>query len=106
MVTKVAHSGEGLSSYYLGAISALEAQIREKQHNLSRMEAQRNELNTKGALNARTGSSRPATPARVELPLNPRRPPPPLTVRMLREELQLLQEPGSYVGEVIKVRRK
>ena len=25
-------------------------------------------------------------------------------VRMLREELQLLQEPGSYVGEVIKVR--
>lgn len=24
-------------------------------------------------------------------------------VRMLREELQLLQEPGSYVGEVIKV---
>lgn len=26
-------------------------------------------------------------------------------VRLLREELQLLQEPGSYVGEVIKVRR-
>jgi hypothetical protein len=26
------------------------------------------------------------------------------TVRLLREELQLLQEPGSYVGEVIKVR--
>jgi hypothetical protein len=25
-------------------------------------------------------------------------------VRLLREELQLLQEPGSYVGEVIKVR--
>jgi len=25
-------------------------------------------------------------------------------VRMLREELQLLQEPGSYVGEVIKVK--
>ena len=24
-------------------------------------------------------------------------------VRMLREELQLLQEPGSYVGEVVKV---
>lgn len=24
-------------------------------------------------------------------------------VRLLREELQLLQEPGSYVGEVIKV---
>lgn len=27
------------------------------------------------------------------------------TVRALKEELQLLQEPGSYVGEVIKVRR-
>ena len=26
------------------------------------------------------------------------------TVRLLKEELQLLQEPGSYVGEVIKVR--
>ena len=27
-------------------------------------------------------------------------------VRMLREELQLLQEPGSYVGEVVKVMSK
>jgi 26S proteasome regulatory subunit T6 len=27
-------------------------------------------------------------------------------VRLLREELQLLQEPGSYVGEVIKVMGK
>lgn len=24
-------------------------------------------------------------------------------MRLLREELQLLQEPGSYVGEVVKV---
>ena len=30
--------------------------------------------------------------------------PHPAAVRLLREELQLLQEPGSYVGEVIKVR--
>lgn len=29
-----------------------------------------------------------------------------LPVRMLREELQLLQEPGSYVGEVVKVMGK
>lgn len=29
-----------------------------------------------------------------------------LTVRMLKEELQLLQEPGSYVGEVVKVMGK
>lgn len=29
-----------------------------------------------------------------------------ISVRMLREELQLLQEPGSYVGEVVKVMGK
>lgn len=29
-----------------------------------------------------------------------------IPVRMLREELQLLQEPGSYVGEVVKVMGK
>lgn len=27
-------------------------------------------------------------------------------MRMLREEIQLLQEPGSYVGEVVKVMGK
>jgi 26S proteasome regulatory subunit T6 len=26
-----------------------------------------------------------------------------MTVRLLREELGLLQQPGSYVGEVVKV---
>lgn len=76
MATKVAvrQPGAGLSDYYRASIESLEVQIRERQHNLARMEAQRNELNTK--------------------------------VRMLREELQLLQEPGSYVGEVIKVMGK
>jgi ATP-dependent 26S proteasome regulatory subunit len=29
-----------------------------------------------------------------------------VTVRLLREELQLLSEPGSYVGEVVKVMGK
>ena len=29
-----------------------------------------------------------------------------LPVRLLREELQLLHEPGSYVGEVVKVMGK
>lgn len=29
-----------------------------------------------------------------------------MSVRMLKEELQLLQEPGSYVGEVVKVMGK
>ena len=31
---------------------------------------------------------------------------PDAAVRLLREELQLLQEPGSYVGEVVKVMGK
>ena len=29
-----------------------------------------------------------------------------IVVRLLREELQLLHEPGSYVGEVVKVMGK
>jgi len=29
-----------------------------------------------------------------------------MPVRLLREELQVLQEPGSYVGEVVKVMGK
>ncbi|KAF2310702.1 hypothetical protein GH714_016434 [Hevea brasiliensis] len=66
--------GEGLRQYYLQHIHELQLQVRQKTHNLNRLEAQRNELNSR--------------------------------VRMLREELQLLQEPGSYVGEVVKVMGK
>jgi len=64
----------GIHSYYQGKIEELESVFREKAQNLSRLEAQRNELNGK--------------------------------VRLLREELQLLQEPGSYVGEVVKAMGK
>merc|ERR1711920_1184431 len=63
-------SQDGIRAYYSGKTEQLEIALREKTQNLRRLEAQRNELNTK--------------------------------VRMLREELQLLQEPGSYVGEVVK----
>ncbi|CCI49769.1 unnamed protein product [Albugo candida] len=59
-----------LTSYYQQKIEQLELTVREKTQNLRRLQAQRNELNSK--------------------------------VRLLREELQLLQEPGSYVGEVVK----
>ncbi|KAL6888279.1 hypothetical protein ACP4OV_009305 [Aristida adscensionis] len=69
-----AAGGEGLRQYYLQHIHDLQLQIRQKTHNLNRLEAQRNDLNSR--------------------------------VRMLREELQLLQEPGSYVGEVVKVMGK
>ncbi|THG03916.1 hypothetical protein TEA_007926 [Camellia sinensis var. sinensis] len=66
--------GEGLKQYYLQHIHDLQLQVRQKTHNLQRLEAQRNDLNSR--------------------------------VRMLKEELQLLQEPGSYVGEVVKVMGK
>ncbi|KAI8568999.1 hypothetical protein RHMOL_Rhmol02G0244900 [Rhododendron molle] len=69
-----AKQGEGLRQYYLLHIHDLQLQVRQKSHNLSRLEAQRNDLNSK--------------------------------VRMLKEELQLLQEAGSYVGEVVKVMGK
>jgi len=40
--------GDGLKSYYKTKIEELEIMARDKQHNLRRLEAQRNELNTKG----------------------------------------------------------
>ena len=40
--------GDGLKSYYRGKIEELEMQCKDKQHNLRRLEAQRNELNMKG----------------------------------------------------------
>ena len=40
--------GEGLKAYYQAKIEELEIQARDKQHNLRRLEAQRNDLNTKG----------------------------------------------------------
>eukprot|EP00899_Mesostigma_viride_P007408 jgi/Mesvir1/16669/Mv15071-RA.1 len=67
-------AGDGLKGYYKTKIEEMEMALRDKTQNLRRLEAQRNELNSK--------------------------------VRMLREELQLLQEPGSYVGEVVKVMGK
>ncbi|KAI7838431.1 hypothetical protein COHA_007695 [Chlorella ohadii] len=67
-------AGDGLRTYYESKVEELELRIRTKQHDLKRLEAQRNELNSR--------------------------------VRLLREELQLLQEPGSYVGEVIKLMGK
>ena len=42
--------GDGLKSYYKTKIEELEILARDKQHNLRRLEAQRNELNTKGKI--------------------------------------------------------
>ncbi|PRP81210.1 26S proteasome subunit ATPase 5 [Planoprotostelium fungivorum] len=65
---------EGIKAYYLQKIEEGQVKLRDDIQDLRRLEAQRNELNSK--------------------------------VRLLREELQLLQEPGSHVGEVIKVMAK
>lgn len=40
--------GEGLRQYYVQHIHELQLQVRQKSHNLNRLEAQRNELNSRG----------------------------------------------------------
>lgn len=60
-----------LDKYYHNKVESLKLQIIEGQSLLRRLEAQRNDYNSR--------------------------------VRLLREELGLLQQPGSYVGEVVKV---
>nr|NP_651811.1 regulatory particle triple-A ATPase 6-related [Drosophila melanogaster]AAF57069.1 regulatory particle triple-A ATPase 6-related [Drosophila melanogaster]AAM51089.1 SD17676p [Drosophila melanogaster]ACL92161.1 CG2241-PA [synthetic construct] len=66
----IPEGSEGFHSYYTQKISELQFTVNERQKNLLRLQAQRNELNLK--------------------------------VRLLREELQLLQEQGSYIAEVVK----
>jgi len=65
---------EGLKSYYQQKLEELDVILREKQQNVRRLEAQRNDWNNK--------------------------------VRFIKEELTKLQEPGSYVGEVVKLMGK
>ncbi|CUS12829.1 unnamed protein product [Tuber aestivum] len=60
-----------LNSFFHNKIESLELEIIERNSKLRRLEAQRNDYNSR--------------------------------VRLLREELGLLQQPGSYVGEVVKV---
>jgi 26S proteasome regulatory subunit T6 len=60
-----------LDTFYRNKIEGMKLQILEGQAKLRRLEAQRNDYNSR--------------------------------VRLLREELGLLQQPGSYVGEVVKV---
>ena len=67
-------SKNGLQTFYEQKIEQIDVTIREKQQNVLRLEAQRNDWNNK--------------------------------VRFIKEELQKLSEPGSYVGEVVKVMGK
>jgi len=60
----------GVASYFHQRAERLAATIQAKKRDLFRLQAQRNELNSR--------------------------------VRLLRDELQVLQEPGSHVGEVVR----
>ncbi|CAD7953426.1 unnamed protein product [Amoebophrya sp. A25] len=64
----------GLEAYYVNKTAELEAEVRDKEATTRRLEAQRNELNSK--------------------------------VRQLKEELSLLLESGSQVGEVARTMGK
>jgi 26S proteasome regulatory subunit T6 len=90
---KPATAPGGIKAYYQAKIEAAELTINHKTQNLRRLEAQRNALNARGACPSCV--SRKASLTQI----NP-------LVRLLREELQLLHEPGSYVGEVVKVMGK
>ncbi|KAI1054140.1 hypothetical protein LB506_010415 [Fusarium annulatum] len=68
---KGASPNMALDEYYHNKIEAMKLEILKGQAALRRLEAQRNDYNSR--------------------------------VRLLREELGLLQQPGSYVGEVVKV---
>ena len=58
---KMVKQGEGLRQYYMQHIHDLQLQIRQKTHNLNRLEAQRNDLNSKGNRNDSLQLSLPAT---------------------------------------------
>ena len=65
---------DGINAYYTAKINELEVIVRDKEKNVKRLEAQRNELNSR--------------------------------VRALKEELTFLSEPGSSIGEVVKIMSK
>ncbi len=86
----------GIKSYYQAKIEGAELLINQKTQNLRRLEAQRNALNARGESSV---SSSAFSVLSTCLHLD-------IQVRLLREELQLLHEPGSYVGEVVKIMGK
>lgn len=91
-------SKDGLKSYYVTKIEELQLVVTEKTQNLRRLQAQRNELNAKGKFCDSQKDVYHVSPHRLTSVCQ--------LVRMLREELQQLQEQGSYVGEVVKAMDK
>jgi 26S proteasome regulatory subunit T6 len=91
---------EGLQSYYQQKIEELEVVLREKEQNVRRLEAQRNEWNSKGMCGCFAIFDQfHGLWADAQCFVRG-------AVRFIKEELMRLQEPGSYVGEVIKVMGK
>lgn len=87
----------GIKAYYQAKIEAAELTINERTQNLRRLEAQRNALNARGKFGGRMSYGRRYLTMLSNCII---------LVRLLREELQLLMEPGSYVGEVVKAMGK
>jgi len=97
--------GEGFKPYYITKIEELQLIVAEKSQNLRRLQAQRNELNAKGAyfdLMIQLSLLYDNQKYIFSIVLKNCFDYFIFIVRMLREELQLLQEQGSYVGEVVK----
>lgn len=100
-------SQDGLRTFFRSKVDELEMTVRLRQQNLRRLQAQRNELNQRGAGRADAHDA----PFRGARALGPRGRAErsrgaAFAVRALRDELALLQEPGSHVGEVVKVMGK
>jgi 26S proteasome regulatory subunit T6 len=78
-----------LDSFFHNKIESMKLEIIQGQAVLRRLEAQRNDYNSRGEFRYSSAFAKAFANT--------------LTVRLLREELGLLQQPGSYVGEVVKV---
>ena len=99
MMIEESKKEEGIRQYYVQKIEEAENQIRERTQNLKRLEAQRNELNSRGI--PIHFFEKPIFCLFNEISYFSKN-----TVRLLREEIVQLMEPGSHVGEVTKLMSK
>lgn len=93
--------GGGVTKYLQAKVEEHEHAVRNKAKNLRRLEAQRNELNNRGAPSRLVVRIELKETSNIRWLIHGGH-----AVRNLREELNQLHEPGSYVGEVVKVMGK